>query len=268
MRRNPISDVIDTETPSVARMYDWLLGGVDNYASDRAACDDLLAIAPSSKALALNNRAFLRRVVRILAQEEGIRQFIDHGSGLPTQDNVHEVAQRVDDSSKIVYVDNDPMVLAHGRSRLDQNDRVTVLDMDMRDTDAIFDAAHAAGFQQDNPTAALFVSVAHCLKDDDVQPMLDRVKAKLAPGSFLVICQLVSDRADVRNRVTALMSKATHDNWGRVREKKDVRGYFAGLTILTPGLCDVTAWRPDSQVVPRSGEDWVEWGGVGRLGNA
>ncbi|MEV4339020.1 SAM-dependent methyltransferase [Streptomyces sp. NPDC049590] len=265
----PISDAIDTRTPSVARMYDWLLDGVDNYAADRKACEDLLRIAPSSKVLARNNRAFLRRVVRVLAQEYGIRQFLDHGSGLPTQDNVHQVAQRVDRSCRIVYLDTDPIVLAHGRSRLDQNDRVAVLRADMRETEAIFDTPEVKRLiRKDECTAALFVSVVHCLKDEDVLPMLAAVKARLEPGSFFVICQLVSDRADIRNRVTDLMDQATGGQWGRVRTADEVRAYFdaLGLDIIDPGLCDVTDWRPDSELMPRpKADDWVEWGGVGRV---
>ncbi|MDF3292382.1 SAM-dependent methyltransferase [Streptomyces silvisoli] len=264
-----MSDAIDTKTPSVARMYDWLLGGVDNYPSDREACQELLEIAPSSKALALNNRAFLRRVVRVLAQQYKIRQFLDHGSGLPTQDNVHQVAQQVDPQARVVYIDNDPIVLAHGRSRLDQNDRVAILKADMRDTKKIFQHPAVVDLiHKDEPTAALFVSVAHCLKDEEVVPMLSAVKDRLAPGSLFVICQLVSDRADVRDRVTALMDRATHGTWGRVRETREVRAYFdaLGLKIIDPGLCDVTDWRPDTDLVPRQKEDdWVEWGGVGEL---
>ncbi|MFD9072530.1 SAM-dependent methyltransferase [Streptomyces lasiicapitis] len=262
-----ISHTIDVDTPSVARMYDWLLGGIDNYPADRDACQDLLRIAPSTKALALNNRAFLRRVVKVLAKEHGIRQFLDHGSGLPTRDNVHEVAQRVDHDARVVYVDNDPIVLAHGRTRLVENERTAIVQADMRDTSSIFSHPDVTRLiRRDKPTAALFVSVTHCLKDDEVQPMIEAVKQRLAPGSFLVVCQLVSEHEKVRDGVTSLMATATGGNWGRVREEDDVRGYLHGLEIIEPGLCDVTDWRPDREVHPRQHvDDWVEWGGVGRL---
>ncbi|MDX3855924.1 SAM-dependent methyltransferase [Streptomyces sp. AK02-01A] len=263
----PISHLIDVNTPSVARIYDWLLGGIENFRSDRDAGEELLRIAPSTKTLALNNRAFLRRVVRELADTYNIQQFLDHGSGLPTQDNVHEVAQRAAGGARTVYIDNDPIVGAHGRTRLAQDDQTAMVHADMRDTDRIFE--HAAVRRLINPgepVAALFVSVMHCLKDDDVQPMLQRVTERLAPGSFLVICQLVSDRRDVRNEVTRLMNDITHDNWGRVREEHEVTAYFDGLEIIPPGLGDVVRWRPDTEVVPRPHiKDWVEWGGVGRL---
>ncbi|MBY8846681.1 SAM-dependent methyltransferase [Streptomyces sp. SP2-10] len=266
--RNSETAGIDVSTPSVARMYDWLLGGVDNYAADRQGCEELLQIAPSSKILARNNRAFLQRVVRILAQEYGIRQFIDHGSGLPTQDNVHQIAQRIDPQSRVVYVDNDPSVLALGRAALEENDRTVVLNADMRDTDQILghpEVQDLIDFSQ--PVAALFVSVLHCLPDD-AHPgdLVHRVAERLPAGSFLVICQLVSDRADVRNRVTELMRVATHDTWGRVREEHEVRAFFEGFDILEPGLVNVTDWRPGSDVVARpQDEEWVEWGGVARL---
>ncbi|MBB5938550.1 SAM-dependent methyltransferase [Streptomyces zagrosensis] len=263
----PDSRTIDIATPSVARMYDWLLGGIDHYQADRDACASLLEIVPDSKALALNNREFLRRVVGYLAKEHGVRQFLDHGSGLPTMDNVHEVTQRVNSDCRVVYIDNDPIVLAHGRSRLDRNDRTAVISADMRRTDAIF--AHPDVERLIRPgerTAALFVSVLHCIKDHEVMPLLDRVKQKLEPGSFFVICQLVSGRSDVRDRVTDLMKDATHDTWGRVRTKEEVRSYFEhlGLDIVEPGLMNVTQWRAVSEVVPRQRtQDWEEWGGVG-----
>lgn len=129
---------IDVNVPSVARMYDYYLGGKDNYPADRVACEQLLEHVPSTKVLAVNNRRFLRRVVHHLASEYGIRQFIDHGSGLPTQDNVHQVAQLVDRDSRVVYIDNDPIVLAHGKAILEENDRTAVIQADMRDTEGIF----------------------------------------------------------------------------------------------------------------------------------
>ncbi|MFF9378202.1 SAM-dependent methyltransferase [Streptomyces griseoluteus] len=267
MTRNSEKARIDVGTPSVARMYDWLLGGVENYAVDRHACRKLLQVAPSSRALARSNRAFLRRVVRVLAEDYGIRQFIDHGSGMPTQDNVHQVAQRVDPQARVVYVDNDPSVLAHGRAVLEENDNTVVLHADMRDTQDILTHPEVQGlidFSQ--PVAALFVSVLHCLPDAD-QPgeLVRRVAESLAPGSFLVVCQLVSRRADVRDRVTELMQLATHGNWGRVREEHEVREYFDGLEIIEPGLVDVARWRPCERAAPRAEEEWMEWGGVARL---
>jgi hypothetical protein len=263
----PLSDGIDVTIPSVARMYDYYLGGKDNYAVDREASEDLLKVVPSTQALALNNRRFLRRVVRRLAEDYGIRQFVDHGSGLPTQDNVHEVAQRVDPASRVVYVDNDPIVLAHGRALLEENDNSVVIQADMRDTDRIFGHPEVTRLIDfDQPVAALFVSVMHCIPDsDDPAGLVRRVADRLALGSFLVVCQLVSEDAETRKFVTDFMENATHGSWGRVRQEHEVLPYFDGLEILEPGLVEVSTWRPDSDLGPRQlTQEWIEYGGVGR----
>ncbi|MDH2394126.1 SAM-dependent methyltransferase [Streptomyces sp. HNM0663] len=263
----PLSS-IDVSTPSVARMYDFYLGGKDNYAADREACAALSEQAPSTQALAVNNRRFLQRVVKVLAAEYGVRQFLDHGSGLPTQDNVHQVAQRVNPSSRVVYVDNDPMVLAHGRALLEQNERTAVVRADMRDTAGVMehpDTQRLIDLSQ--PVATLFVSVLHCIPDeDDPAGLLQRVIARLPPGSFLVVCQLVSAHQHIRDSVTEFMNRSTGGNWGRVREVRDVQAYLSGLDVLAPGLVEVSTWRPDSELAPRQRtHEWIEYGGVARL---
>ncbi|GGX36521.1 SAM-dependent methyltransferase [Streptomyces noursei] len=266
---NPQTHLIDTSKASAARMYDWLLGGTENYEVDRAACSVLLKIAPSTQQLARTNRDFLRRVVRNLA-ERGVTQFLDHGSGLPTQDNVHEVAQRVRPGAKVVYVDNDPMVLAHARTSLDDNENTMVLDYDMRCTHNIKRASQAL-LNWEEPIAVLFVSVLHCLPDTDDErdpaALIRAIAEQLVPGSYMVICQLVSDDPVVRQGVTKLMADVTGGNWGRVRETHEVRRYFDPLDIEDPGLVDVIDWRPDSAPPPTQlrPKDWVEWGGVGRI---
>jgi len=265
-----LSTKIDATVPTAARMYDHYLGGKDNYAVDRAACEELDKVVPSTRALALNNRRFLQRVVATLAQEFGVRQFLDHGSGLPTQNNVHQVAQRIDPDSRVVYVDNDPMVLVHGRALLDQNDRTAVIQADLRDTDTIFshpDTQRLIDFSQ--PVAVLFNSVFHCIPDsesDGPPAVVERVVERLAPGSCLLMCQLVSEDPEVRAFVTDFMDKATQGHWGRVRQEKDVAQLFDGLEILDPGLVEVSTWRPDNDVAPRQlTQEWIEFGGVGRL---
>ncbi|HZG05533.1 MAG TPA: SAM-dependent methyltransferase [Streptomyces sp.] len=265
--KNPLSTMIDVNVPTAARMYDYYLGGKNNYAVDREAADKLLEVVPSTQALAINNRRFLRRVVRVLAQEYGIRQFIDHGSGLPTQDNVHQVAQRVDEGCRVVYVDNDPIVLAHGRALLEENENTTVIQADMRDTQGIFDHPDTVRLIDfDQPVAALFVSVLHCIPDSgDPAGLIRRVADRLVPGSFLVVCQLVSDDPETRRAVTEFMDVQTHGNWGRVREPQDVHRYFEGLEIIEPGLVEVSTWRPDSDLGPKQATwEWQEYGGVGR----
>jgi len=263
-----VSGPIDVDVPSAARMYDWYLGGTDNFPADRTACEELLEIVPSTRELALNNRAFLRRVVRVLAAEYGVRQFLDHGSGLPTRDNVHQVAQGVDPAGRVVYIDNDPIVLAHGRMLLEENDETAVVQADMTDTDAIFDHPEVRRLiRPDEPVAALFVSVLHCIPEAaDPAAMIRRVADRLPSGSFMVICQLVSEHEHIRDEVSRFMAEATGGNWGRVRRESQVREYFDGMTILDPGLVEVSTWRPDSQVVPRQQTaEWIEYGGLARI---
>ncbi|MFD7436301.1 SAM-dependent methyltransferase [Streptomyces sp. NPDC059861] len=269
----PLSKEIDAGVPTAARMYDYYLGGKDNYAADRAACEELDKVVPSTRRLAVNNRRFMQRVVRTLAAEHGIRQFLDHGSGLPTQDNVHQVAQQYDPTAHVVYVDNDPMVLVHGRALLEQDERTCVIHADMRETDAIFshpDTQRLIDFSQ--PVAVLFNSVFHCIPDSDTdgpQAVARRVIERLAPGSFVLMCQLVSEDAEVREFVTDFMDQATQGHWGRVREEKDVAMLFEGLEILEPGLVEVSTWRPDSDVAPRQlSHEWIEFGGVARVPGA
>lgn len=264
---DPLSSVVDVNVPTAARMYDYYLGGKNNYAVDREAAEELLKVVPSTQALAMNNRRFLQRVVRVLARDYGMRQFVDHGSGLPTQDNVHQVAQRVDEDCRVVYVDNDPIVLAHGRALLEENDRTTVIQADMCATDDIFDHPDTVRLIDfDKPVVALFNSVLHCIPDSkDPAGLIRRVADRLAPGSFLVICQLVSEDAETRRAVTEFMDTSTGGNWGRVREPHEVDAYFEGLEILEPGLVEVSAWRPDSDVGPRQRSwEWKEYGGVAR----
>ncbi|MFJ1593558.1 SAM-dependent methyltransferase [Kitasatospora albolonga] len=259
---------VDLSLPSAARMYDWLLGGSNNYEVDRAACELLLEVAPTSRELALNNRWFLQRVVRVLAEEHGIKQFIDFGSGLPTQRNVHQIAQEADPASRVVYVDNDPVVLALGQSLLDENDNTTILPVDMTDTDTIFGHPDFTRLiDLTRPVAALFVSVLHCLPDSaGPKALVDRVIDKLAPGSFVVVCQLVSDDRKVRDEVTELMQTQTGGHWGRVREKADVEETFERLLVEEPGLVDVTDWRPDSELQQRRRSvEWTEFGGLGKV---
>ncbi|MGW7579789.1 SAM-dependent methyltransferase [Kitasatospora sp. NPDC054768] len=262
---------IDTSIPSAARMYDWLLGGELNFEADRKACEDLLRIAPSSRELALNNRWFLERVVGFLARERGITQFIDHGSGLPTRPNVHQIAQGIHpENARVAYIDIDPIVIAHGRTSLDVNSGTRFIEASMTDTDRIVEQSSSGGFIDfSRPVAALFVSVIHCLKDSEKPgEMIRRMRDRLAPGSYMVICQLVSDDKKVRDEVTKLMEQGTGDQWGRVREKRDVRRYFDGLTVLEPYLVDVTHWRPDNELRLRRAQqthEWVEFGGVARI---
>ncbi|MBX7466378.1 hypothetical protein CG740_19150 [Streptomyces sp. CB01201] len=261
---------IDVSTPSVARMYDFLIDGTDNYESDRAACRRLLEIAPSTRELALINRAFLVRSVRYLAQECGIRRFIDHGSGLPTRPNVHQVAQESQPGAQVVYIDNDPLVHAHGRLMLAEDLKTTaVVEADMRDVDGNFGRPEVRRLTEDGePVAALFVSVLHCVPDaDDPWQLVRDVAGRLPDGSHLVVSQLASDNAQLRHEVTEFMRETTGGTWGRVRSTAEVRRYFDGLSLQkAEEPVEVSTWYPDTDIFPRQAtQEWIEYGGVGKV---
>lgn len=251
-------------------MYDHLLGGTDNYQVDREACTELLRLAPSTRELARVNRDFLVRAVRYLARERRVRRFLDHGSGLPTRPNVHQVAQEVDPSSQVVYIDNDPVVHAHGRMMLAEDPHTTaVLHADIRDTDHIFDGPEVQRLLRGNqPVAALFVSVLHCIPDrDDPWDLVRRVAERLPAGSYLVISQLASDDAELRAKITSFMADITDNQWGQVRSIHEVNRYFENLELLEADRpVEVSRWRRDSDLAPRQRtEEWIEYGGVARI---
>ncbi|MFH0246209.1 SAM-dependent methyltransferase [Streptomyces sp. HK10] len=263
--------ILDLSKPSIARMYDFLLGGTDNYQVDRDACDELLRLAPSTRELARVNRAFLVRAVRYLARDCGVRRFLDHGSGLPTRPNVHQVAQEIDPTSQVVYIDNDPIVLAHGRMMLAEDPSTTaVLNADMRETDEIFRSPEAKRLLRDGrPVAALFVSVLHCIRDeDDPWGLVRKVADRLPPGSYLVISHLASDDPEIRRGLTEFMQDITGGAWGEVRSVDRVGEFFEGLQLLEADRpVDVSRWLPDSDLAPRQRtQEWIEYGGVARIG--
>ncbi|MFD8984639.1 SAM-dependent methyltransferase [Streptomyces sp. NPDC059564] len=261
--------MIDVTRPSYARMYDYLIGGTDNYPSDRQACAELLTIAPAMEQLAQSNRAFLVRAVRYLARQRGVRRFIDFGTGLPTRPNVHQVAQEVDPTASVVYIDNDPMVCAHGRMVLEENLLTTaVIDADIRRLETIFTVPRVRRILADNrPVAALFVSVLHCLNDDDDPWQLVRnVARRLPAGSYIVISHLASDDPTLRQDLTAFMSR-TIGTWGRVRSTTEIARLFDQTDLLEhPSPVEVSTWRPDTDLgVHPANRDWIEYGGVARI---
>ncbi|URN09695.1 SAM-dependent methyltransferase [Actinomadura madurae] len=240
---------IDTSTPSPARMYDYCLGGKDNFAVDRAAVLGFVTQFNEGLDVTRENRQFLYRVVRYLAEEEGIRQFLDMGSGLPTQANVHQVAQRFQPDAHVVYVDSDPIVLAHGRALLSA-ESTTVIQADMTDPGDVLahhDVRRLIDF--DRPVAALFLSVAHSIPDDErVRGMFAATADALVPGSFLAMSQFVG--AD-REAADAHTGKATEMGlvW-KTRTVEDFRPLVPDLEPVPPGLVDVADWRPDPDQPP------------------
>lgn len=257
---------IDTKTASGARMYDYMLGGTDNYAVDRTAINQIEEMFPGTKALARNNRRFMERVVRYLTRDCGIRQFIDNGSGLPTQDNVHTVAHSIAPGSRVVYIDSDPVVLRHQKvSTLAENENTAFILADARNVDDILDHPETARLLDfDEPAAVLYLAFLHFIPDeDDPWDMTRRMMSRLAPGSYLAISHLVSDDPEVRELATEFVRDAMRGRFGRIRKKREVRAFFDGLELLEPGLVDITAWRPDGREEEQS-RQWIVFGGVAR----
>jgi hypothetical protein len=265
MRQDEFAD-IDTKTPSAARVYDYMLGGTDNYAVDRMAADMGEEMLPGTKAMARNNRRFMERTVRYLAMECGIRQFIDNGSGLPTQSNVHQIAQGINPRSRVVYVDADPVVLRHQRvSALADNANTAFLLADARKAGEILnhpDTARLLDFGE--PVAALYLSFLHFIPDsDDPLGIVRHLMGRLCSGSYLALSHVVSDDAGLRQQISGLAAEVSRGRFGSIRKKQEVRTFFEGLEPVEPGLVDVTAWRPDGREEEQS-RQWVMFGGVAR----
>jgi hypothetical protein len=247
-------------------MSDCLLGGSDNYEADWAACGELLRIAPNARRITHINRQFLMRAVKYLASA-GIGQYIDHGAGLPARENVHEVAQRVNRSARVLYVDNDPMVLAHARMMLEENCNTSVLGEDIAATQAIFDRVEGLDFlTPSRPAAALFGSVLHCLSDEkDPWRVIRDVAERIPSGSYLVISHLASEDACLRDEVTALMHRVTSDRWGRVRSFAEVDRFFEGLEIVGH-FGNVAHWGAGAVgSISRESMELIQYGGVARV---
>jgi hypothetical protein len=257
---------IDTKTPSGARGYDYILGGTDNYAIDRLMVDQVEAMLPGTKAATRNNRRFLERAVRYLAEEAGIRQFIDIGSGLPTQQNVHHIAQNVDPDARVVYVDNDPVVIRHQKvAALAENANTAFILADARRVDAILDHADTRRLIDfGRPAAVLYLAFLHFIPDqDDPWGMVGRLMDRLAPGSYLVISHATADDEEVRDTVTEFIGENSKGNFGRVRTRQEVARFFEGLELAEPGLVKITDWRPDGRDEEESPR-WFGFGGVAR----
>ncbi|MCQ4079521.1 SAM-dependent methyltransferase [Streptomyces sp. RB6PN25] len=257
---------VDVSKPSIARVYDYLLGGKDNYAVDRAIGDRFINDMPGSVAIAYSNRQALVRAVRDIAVQTGIRQFIDMGSGLPTADNVHQVAQRHAHDSRVVYVDSDPIVLAHGRALLVENDRTTVIKADVREPEVIrHHPDTTALIDFDRPVAVILSAILHHLNDDEDPAAVVRYWRDQVPSKS---CVFISHFRTGHNKETTEAERVLQATFGRGRWRSDeeIRDLFAGLEIQDPGVVPAASWRPDTvKDVPRigSGAD-----GTGSTGGA
>ncbi|WP_067453221.1 SAM-dependent methyltransferase [Actinomadura macra] len=246
---------LDTSVPHSARIWDYWLGGKENFPVDREAGDAVLQIVPGIATSARNDRAFLGRAVRFLA-EEGIDQFLDLGTGLPTVDNTHEVAQRVAPGSRIVYVDNDPLVLLHARALLQSSPEGTCdyIQADIRDTGTILaEASRTLDF--DRPVGLMLLGVLnHILDDDEARQVVEGVLSALAPGSFLVIshtCDATTENLDgeaMRRAVREVMERGGTPICARSPER--IEALFAGTRLLDPGVVSCSRWRPEPSPWP------------------
>ncbi len=259
----PAAGVYDPSTPNPARIYDYLLGGKDWFPADEAAAKELLALVPEAHAGARENRAFLGRVVRYLAREAGIRQFLDVGTGMPTQGNVHEVAHGVAPNARVVYVDNDPVVHVHANALLAEETTTAVL-ADLRQPYRILQHPKTRALLDfTRPLAVLLVAVLHFIEDaDGPGEVVACFRDAMPPGSFLVVSHATGDfRPEIAGKVTAVYERAAAPLV--LRSRAQVAAFFHGFELVPPGLVQPAAWRPDVDGARSTGVGGF-WAGVGR----
>jgi hypothetical protein len=253
---------LDTGTAHIARVYDYWLGGKDNFAADRTAGEEALAAFPGLISSVRANRAFLARTVRYLARERGIRQFLDIGTGIPASNNTHEVAQSVAPQARVVYVDNDPMVLAHARALLGSGPHgaTDYVDADLRDAGKILQiAARTIDFTE--PVAVMLIAVLHLISDEDnPRQIIEELMAAVPPGSTLSISHVPNDMhmgqmSDMSDRLNRLLAQRS-----TYRSRAEVTGFFDGLQLVEPGVTPIQRWRPDTP--EEASAVAAMWGGV------
>lgn len=258
-------ETIDLEQPSGARMYDYFLGGSHNFAVDREAAQKVIAAMPEVPLRAQANRAFLRRAVRFL-MASGVRQFLDIGSGIPTVGNVHEVAQRLDPTSRVIYVDIDPIAVAHSQELLQDNPRALIIQEDLRNAEQLVAHPDVRGLLDfTEPIAVLMVAILHFLPDEaEPHRLVATIRDALPYGSYLVLTHgnlenvPEADQApghEVYRRDTGFYS----------RSRADIARFFDGFELVPPGLVWAPEWRPDSPSPFADPADSAMLGGVGRL---
>jgi hypothetical protein len=225
-------------------MYDYYLGGKDHFPADRKAAERVIAAYPQARTLALANRRFLERAVAFLSGQ-GIRQFIDLGTGLPTSPNVHEVAQGIQQHARVVYVDNDPIVTVHGQAMCGKDAGVTVIDGDIRQPEAVFSNTELTDrIDLSQPVALLCVAVLHFITEEEgPRKIVAALQRQMVPGSYLVISHVVTDGADKRTLEEIMNAYMEATSPVVPRTASGIRELFSGLDIARPGLTDVARWR-------------------------
>ncbi len=262
--------MIDTSKPSVARVYDCFLGGKDNYEVDRQVYLQVDAVAPQMKLLARSSRHWLVRVVRFLAGSAGIDQFLDLGAGLPAVENTHQAAQRMNRDARVVYVDNDPVVAAHGRALLEENDRTHLVVADLTEPEQIFtDPEITRYLDLTRPLGLIHSSTVHHIRDEEGPVDIMRRYAELLPaGSYLALSHFHDPRDGGAGSELARFVEDVFANGamgsGFFRTRERIEEYFAGLEMVEPGLVPLNEWWPDGPLLTRSTADAVALGGVAR----
>lgn len=264
---------IDTTVPHPARRYDYMLGGKDNFAADRESAEAALAVHPALRVGVLENRRFLGRAVTYLAREAGIRQFLDVGTGIPSVNNTHQVAQSVAPESRIVYVDNDPIVLSHARALLTSapQGRTAYLDADLREPDKILGHPDLrATLDLDRPVAVVLMAILHFIPDaDDPYGIVARLLRDLPAGSFLCLSHFTMDflPEETADRLREAWESNPANGPGQARTLDEVGRFFDGLDLVPPGIVSLAEWRADDEPQPRpSRVDISGYGAVGRKG--
>jgi hypothetical protein len=255
---------IDVTVPNAARMYDYYLGGKDNFAADREAAEKILALVPQLRQSVVENRRFLARVVSFLTSE-GIDQFIDIGAGLPTVNPVHQVAQEISPNAKVCYVDYDPVVVSHGNALLRVPDHSIMVQADLRKPGELLANPQVTEFLDlSKPVAVLLIAVLHFVADED-QPhrIVADLRDALAPGSYLTLVHLSGDfvAEDAGRQAVEIYKRASADLYHR--DRAEILRFFDGFDLVPPGLVPKHEWRPDGgNAGHRTGN--VSWGGVAR----
>jgi SAM-dependent methyltransferase len=260
---------IDTSVAHPARRYNYWLGGKDHFAADRESGDLLARAFPTARVAARENRDFLRRTVRFLA-EAGIRQFLDIGTGLPVPDNTHEIAQRIAPQARVLYVDNDPIVMTHARALSvgTPEGRTDYLEADLRDPDRILAGEELrAVLDLSQPVGLLLVAVLHFIHDDEqAVAIVNRLLGALPAGSYLVASNLTLDYAPPEQIAKHEELLASGRTDARARDRAEFGRFFAGLDLVEPGIVAVSDWRPTAEEFERpAASDVAIYGAVGRL---
>ena len=259
---------IDPTQPHPARRYNYWLGGKDNFAADRASGDELEKLFPKVRLGAQANRALLRRATRFLTAEAGVRQFLDIGTGLPTADNTHEVAQRYAPDSRVVYVDNDPLVMVHARALLNSSPqgRTAYIEADLNDPEAILShpVLHET-LDLGRPVGLMLIAVLHFIHGEGAAtPIVRRLIDALPSGSYLVATHATSDFGTPEQQALyqQLVAQGRSDVWTRTRA--EFTGLFDGLELVDPGVVPASEWRPEPEAEIPARSDINVWTAVGR----